>query len=728
MCAVYGELVIIDKLGGVRCFNPQDLEAEAQPASNRFPINLAEYGTHILRFYPCSNSAVAVATTDTHLSLVAAYATGTLAQVPSLPSAASHFLWDLNFDGVFYAISATSDYYCVTPLVHLRQTLSGSPSVRVLSEALSQTGAIIPAKSSILYATDGQLVTFNGETQSTTRHQILNTLSLEVLYLTGKTELLLQAISANPRHPGISAVLELAYQALDLETASQILHHSKDTLLARHFIKCCAIQEEELAILRGHVLVWHQNYAGGQEMYLSSTEPEQALCMRSDLRQWEQALALARQISSFDEARIAMDYANQLETDGRYSDALAIYNAAHECAKASIESSSRQKKAHYGQLRMRLRLGELKAVECALSQIDDAQFISSCASILHEMHDYANAGNLHLQAGNIDSAAKMYLLGNAFDKASTLMRQVTDKSLHHSYAKTLEARGQLDEALAHYRASDDVPSMVSINLRLTRVDEALQLARTSKSAEAARYVVSFLMSMGDSRTVLEFYIIAGQKRQAAQHAKEHGVVAEYIELMRKAGEQISTDELMDAAKYCEAQGKLIEAAELFAQADQPDKAFRFFVEGAKVERDESRVAKAIEGAIHVVAKTREESYIHELIALLMARQPRNPKNIFKLHMHIGDFQEAVQTAQAIAREDMTAGNYKEARDNLYEMCGHLERAAKHVPMKLNGLLMLLHSYTLVKVRNLRSPTFKVNFFTCMLTAQSAFRADRLEAR
>lgn len=70
---------------------------------------------------------------------------------------------------------------------------------------------------------------------------------------------------------------------------------------------------EELALLSGHVCILLENYNQAEKFFLQSSKPVEALYLRRDLMQWEQALSLAQKLKPEEIPYIAREYAQQLE-------------------------------------------------------------------------------------------------------------------------------------------------------------------------------------------------------------------------------------------------------------------------------------------------------------------------------------------------------------------------------------------------------------------------------
>lgn len=67
-------------------------------------------------------------------------------------------------------------------------------------------------------------------------------------------------------------------------------------------------------------------------------------------------------------------------------------------------------------------------------------------------------------------------------------------------------------------------------------------------------------------------------------------------------------------------------------------------------------------------------------------------------MALGQYTEAAKTAIIIAEQDQESGNYRNARDVLFTMHQELKGQRTAIPFEMANSLMLLHSYTLVKIQ------------------------------
>jgi WD repeat-containing protein 19 len=284
-------------------------------------------------------------------------------------------------------------------------------------------------------------------------------------------------------------------------------------------------------------------------------------------------------------------------------------------------------------------------------------------------------------------------------KLAQLAMQVTSPTLLSNYASMLEMQHKYEEALRCYSRAKDAVNQTKLYLSLSKIDEALTVVRESRSREAAKLVAVYFERLGDSKTILEFYVLADMKNEACSLAKNSGLLAEYVELL---GEQATTDDYVTAATFYEQRKESLLAGKFFMLAERYEPALAHFLRSGS--------PASLELAIDLVGKAKNDNLTHELIAYLMSGSGRaeegssfpanrDPKYIFKLYMSLGQFREAARTALIIAKEEWVSGSYRAARDLLFSTYQHLWQSGHHVPSQMRHMLMLLQSYLLVKARD-----------------------------
>lgn len=161
--------------------------------------------------------------------------------------------------------------------------------------------------------------------------------------------------------------------------------------------------------------------------------------------------------------------------------------------------------------------------------------------------------------------------------------------------------------------------------------------------------------------------------------------------------------------YFEMKNELAQAGLFMLHAGNYTKAVRLLIK--------SRDTNAIDLAIKAVGQAKNDAITHEVIDYLMGEVDGVPKvllsitahctndlntiqdakYIFKLYMALGQYKEAARTAIIIAKEEQGMGNYRAAHDLLLENYLQLRMHYGKIPAEIDRMLMIVHSYVLVKV-------------------------------
>jgi WD repeat-containing protein 19 len=151
--------------------------------------------------------------------------------------------------------------------------------------------------------------------------------------------------------------------------------------------------------------------------------------------------------------------------------------------------------------------------------------------------------------------------------------------------------------------------------------------------------------------------------------------------------------VLEIGNHFQSEQNYYQAGKHYLQALHYPEALKMFL----IPKDDN---KSIEMAIETIGEAKNDTLTHELIDFLMGEHdgiPKDAKYIFKLYMSLEQFQEASRTAIIIAREEQNMGNYRSAHDLLFDNYNQLRRIGSPVPLELSKMLMILHSYMLVKV-------------------------------
>lgn len=142
---------------------------------------------------------------------------------------------------------------------------------------------------------------------------------------------------------------ELGKQAmidLDIELALRVFRRISDAGMVHSLEKIVSIEEKNL--LSGYVAMYLQDYDLAQKMFLSSSNPIEALEMRRNLNEWESAIILANRLAKDLIPTLSREYAHQLELLGDYRNALDNYEKAYSTAadiNGAIDSKTNQHNA-----------------------------------------------------------------------------------------------------------------------------------------------------------------------------------------------------------------------------------------------------------------------------------------------------------------------------------------------------------------------------------------------
>ncbi|RKO98891.1 hypothetical protein CXG81DRAFT_20957 [Caulochytrium protostelioides] len=333
---------------------------------------------------------------------------------------------------------------------------------------------------------------------------------------------------------------------------------------------------EDLDLIRGHVAASLGRHDVAQEAFLQSSQPIAALTMRCHLLDYDVALRLAHHIAEDQIGPISLAFGRQLETEGKWSAAMEMYQSAvainvppSSMAAATLSvlplatsvpaTRARSKEslsgllptpalrydAQAGVARMALRLGDTQRGIHAIAQLDpagqDATLRAEAAKILLELQCFNDAGAMYLTCHRSAQAIQAFALGRNWAQVGLLMDAAGDAAsgvdpmVVRQYALALEQQGRYSEAAATYERAHDIVAAVRVNVvHLRRIDHAMALVRTSRSKEAAMLIARHFREIRNERAAVEFFYVAGMERESLALAKQ-------ADLLRFLGELVAHD-------------------------------------------------------------------------------------------------------------------------------------------------------------------------------------------
>uniref|UniRef100_A0A671M968 WD repeat domain 19 n=1 Tax=Sinocyclocheilus anshuiensis TaxID=1608454 RepID=A0A671M968_9TELE len=427
---------------------------------------------------------------------------------------------------------------------------------------------------------------------------------------------------------------------------------------------------EDQNLLAGHLAMFCNDYNRAQDLYLTSSYPMAA------------ALQLAKRLDPDEIPFISKEYAIQLEFVGDYTNALAHY-----------EKGITGNKCLAGVARMSIRMGDIRRGANQAIKHPSRALKKDCGAILESMKQYSEAAQLYEKGQYYDKAASVYILGE-------LLPHVTSPKIHLQYAKAKEVDGKYKEA---YESARDWDSVIRILLEhLNNPEEAVRIVRETQSIEGAKMVARFFLRLSDCSSAIQFLVLSRCSDEAFQLIQQNSIeFFFYHAVCMCSGSEATIEDYQSIALYFEGEKNHLQAGKFFQKCGQYSRHF--------LKCPSSDDSLAIEMAIETVGEAKDEALTNQLIDYLMGESdgmPKDAKYLFRLYMALKQYREAARTAIIIAREERSAGNYRNAHDVLFSMYAELQTQHIKIPAEMATNLMILHSYILVKIHVKRGDHLK----------------------
>ncbi|CAH2300032.1 WD repeat-containing 19 isoform X1 [Pelobates cultripes] len=457
---------------------------------------------------------------------------------------------------------------------------------------------------------------------------------------------------------------------------------------------------EDHNLLAGHLAMFSSDFNLAQDLYLASSSPVSALEMRRDLQHWDSALQLAKRLAPNQISFISKEYAMQLEFTGDYVNALAHYEKG---ITGDNKFQEHDETCLAGVARMSIRMGDIRrGVNQALKH-PSRLLKKDCAAILESMKQFSEAAQLYEKGQYYDKAASVYIRCKNWAKVGELLPNVSSPKIHLQYAKAKEADGRYKEAVIAYENARDWDNVIRIYLdHLNNPEKAVGIVKETQSLEGAKMVARFFLRLGDYGSAIQFLVLSKCNDEAFQLAQQHNQMEIYADVI--SSENTSNEDYQSIALYFEGEKKYFQAGKFFLLCGQHARALKHFLKCSNTEED-----MAIEMAIETVGQAKEQLLTNQLIDYLMGESdgmPKDAKYLFRLYMALKQYREAARTAIIIAREEQSAGNYRNAHDVLFSMYTELRTHKIKIPTEMATNLMILHSYILVKIHVKRGDHMK----------------------
>ncbi|KAK9508924.1 hypothetical protein O3M35_006365 [Rhynocoris fuscipes] len=701
-------LVYASDLGDVRLFSLEDW------------TNLTEYKhtVSIKQIFPDAAATRIVVIDDKTDGYLYSPVQNTMLLIPEFPSTIVGVLWDISPDdrNVFIAF----DTKVLITFIHLRDSIDGARVSKIGETKLpiDQTPLVLRRGVVTLKTPGGKLVSLNTDSESPGNSAAPQSLFGEAIVrparntadifarqiaLTRYTEAWNSCLLLNSNDNWIH-LANSALKNLDIEMGIKVYRHLGDVGMVSSLERLQYVENKKL--LSGHIAEILGDFDRAQILYLESSEPINALIMRQNLLQWDQAIELARSLAPERVPYTSLEHATQLELIGQYAEALVHYERAYIRKPALVDTDEDSLIEHNarctaGVARTSLRVGDFRrGITIASSDEVDNTLRVQCADILVSVKKLGEAAALYEKADQFDKAAAAYIGLKNWKKVGQLLPSVSDSRIYKQYAKARESAGDYESAAEAYQKAGETEAFVRLLIdKLNQPQRAVAVVQETRNIEAARTVAKFFEKLGDYATALKFLVISRSENEALRLCKEHDLVELYAELVTT--EMVGLEEgerlLTMLAAHLEQQGSLLAAAHCYYHTAQFNKALRNLLQVAKGNPENE---EAITLAIEVVGAANDDAMANQLIELLLGDvdgEPRDPKYVFKLYRARKQYREAAKTAIIIANDEMIGGNYSVAHSVLLGMCMDLHDNGLPIIIELMSLLTLLHSYRLVRL-------------------------------
>lgn len=476
----------------------------------------------------------------------------------------------------------------------------------------------------------------------------------------------------------IRTVGESALSSLCVEIASEAFSLCGDG--AMHNILDPMRNEEEYSFLRGYVSMMDHDFASAQKNFLDSTRPQMALDMRAALLQFDYALKLAETLDPSRIPQLSHDSARQNELTGNYSTALKQYKESIKCKELAHSSRA-------GIIRCLILAGKVEQGMQQLAKTKDQKLILECARILERLCAFAPAAQLYVRVNEFNSASQCYLRAGELKSATDLVPKVSDTKVLRSIGLQLERAGQLEAATTAFERANDWESLVRVLLKVN-LDKAAAVAREHPIVTVCRLVAEHCIKLDNFRYAIEFLIRANRSEDAFRVAELHNKMGELADLIGDSG----TPQQYEAiATYFSARGMNIEAAKFFYLCGDSGRAMNcYMADGSE---------KAMDCALELAEKVPDRELRDRLLEYLTANmkdKARDLRYLIRMFIIMQQFDEAAMMTSKIAEELRTRGEYKAARNLLFDIVRQLIKHNQPVSNDMKQSLMIIHSYLLIR--------------------------------
>lgn len=315
------------------------------------------FNIEVTKIFPNNNGTRVVVVLANRKAYVYSPANDEVTEIPDFPSTYDIVLWDLSDWPTFVIVEPTKLTTCVYAPVSISGPFIEKVGITELSRGyqavLVQGGFVVcqvpgGALESIPLATHTGISNpaavladrRKAFTQTVALHRLKT--AWELAHAIGGKEVLTE-------------LGNLCLKLLDVDTAVKVYRKLGDVSLVLELQRLMKVEDRSL--LAGNIALILKNYSLAQDLFLASTSPIDALDMRRDLLDWEQALSLAKTLAPEQIPFISREYGKHLEFVGEHSKALQMFETGltHDPAHRDHDDQ-----CYAGIARTSIRLGDIR--------------------------------------------------------------------------------------------------------------------------------------------------------------------------------------------------------------------------------------------------------------------------------------------------------------------------------------------------------------------------------
>lgn len=458
--------------------------------------------------------------------------------VQDCPDSAEGIIWDQNI--YESSIFAVYNKYIITTYIFVKYSIEGSKVVKITTTKLpSETIPLLMYGGEVtLGVAGGKLLKITLSSHEDVGNIVENKKIIEILDNQINCHRYQQAWNTcailNEKNYWIK-LGKNALENLDIEMGIRAYSKIPDVSMVWALQKLENV--EELPLLCGHICVLLENYDKAEKFFIESSEPVEALYLRRDLMEWEQALNLAKKYKPQEIPFISQEYAQQLELTGNYPKALINYERGlsdvNEAAVPADQYYNHRIQCLSGIARTSIRCGDSRrGVGIAMENDTPRSVRKECAEILESMKQFNEAAILYEKADYFDKAALAYIKLKNWVKVGQLLPKISAPKINIQYAKAKEAEGKYDDAAKAYEIAKDYDNIIRINLEyLNNPGRSVEIVQQTKSIEGAKMVARYFQRMNDYNSAIKFLIMSNCHDEAFQLANQHGKMELYGDIL-----------------------------------------------------------------------------------------------------------------------------------------------------------------------------------------------------